>query len=447
MPVIEPRIPTSPVVRGLRVGSEPVPDGRSVRAWLERQARSHAERRVVLRHGEHRRDLSLDELGVAIDVEDTLARTEAVGHTGSILRRLRETARARRGEIDVPYAWTLDEGAALGAIERSADALRREPENARLDLAARRKVADVPGERLDAAATIAALRERLPPEGEVALLTQAIEAEVTLQDLEDIDVAKVLSSYETRFQPWKRGRSANVALAASLLNELVIRPAELVSFNERVGPRTLERGFQYAPEILGDELTIGVGGGTCQVSSTLHAAAVYGGMDIVQRKSHTRPSGYIVLGLDATVSYPRVDLAIRNAHRFPVVVHATVPERGLLRVELLGGQAVAKVDYKHGVSRVEQFTRRISVRRWLKNGRIIRHQKGTRGMDVFSYVTVHYLDGRTHAWKYYSGYRPTPEVFWVAPDYQRSALPELPKWAKGVEGELEQDGSDVYPTL
>jgi len=118
-----------------------------------------------------------------------------------------------------------------------------------------------------------------------------------------------------------------------------------------------------------------------------------------------------------------------------------------LRVELLGGEEVDDVKYSYGVSRIEGYTRRITVKSWLKDGRAFRKQKGTRGMDVFSNVVVRFRDGREVTKQYYSGYRATPEVYWVAPDYDRGELPELPRWAKGYEGELSADGSDVYATL
>src|SRR4030095_4865276 len=96
---------------------------------------------------------------------------------------------------------------------------------------------------------------------ELDLVTRLVPAKITAADLVDIDVHKMLSSFETHFAVWKTGRSQNIALAVKFLNGLVLRPGETVSFNERVGPRKLERGFQWAPEIVGDELTTGIGGG------------------------------------------------------------------------------------------------------------------------------------------------------------------------------------------
>ena len=96
----------------------------------------------------------------------------------------------------------------------------------------------------------------------------------------------------------------------------------MVSFNAIVGDRSEENGFQKSWEIFKGEMVEGVGGGTCQVASTFHAAAFFGGLDVLERLPHSRPSAYIPMGLDSTVVYPIVDLKLRNPHPFPVVVHA-----------------------------------------------------------------------------------------------------------------------------
>ena len=134
-----------------------------------------------------------------------------------------------------------------------------------------------------------------------------------------------------------------------------------------------------------------------------------------------------------------------NPFNFPIIVHAFIPEPGTLKVELLGGVMVKDVDYKYGISRIEEYVRRITIKSWMKN-RMFRKQKGTRGMDVHSYVKIFYEDGRVEEKTYFSGYRATPEVYWMSPDYDEDELPPLPAHAKGIEGRLDVDGSDVYPT-
>jgi hypothetical protein len=155
------------------------------------------------------------------------------------------------------------------------------------------------------------------------------------------------------------------------------------------------------------------------------------------------------MGLDATVSFPLVDLKIENTLPFPVMLHAYLPNPTTIRVEILGGDPVAKVEYGYGVGDTEDFVRRITVKSFLEPGRRIRQQKGSRGYDVTSFVRVLYNDGRTEQRHYFSGYRPAPEVFWVAPGYDEGLLPPLPEHAKGIEGRLsdlsEEREAELYP--
>jgi len=251
--------------------------------------------------------------------------------------------------------------------------------------------------------------------------------------LAQVDVSKVLSSFETSFGGTGRGRAVNIAKAAEYLNGLVIGPGQTISFNEVVGNRTTERGFVMAPVIRDDELEPGLGGGTCQVASTVHAAAVYAAMDVVQRRSHSRPSGYAPLGLDATVIYGEVDLKLKNPFATPLILHAFLPTPTKLRVEFLGRDPVAKVEHTYAVIRAHDFYRRVWTKPFLQPGKTLRRQKGKKGYDVVSVVKIAYPGGRVEEKRYFSGYRPVPEVFWVAPDADLAELPELPDGVERVE--------------
>lgn len=435
----QPHMPTGPVTAGVRIGGQLVPAGQGGQKLLAERERVLRERKLVFHHDGKQFEATFAEVGVTIQTKLLLNQARAVAHQGSLLKRLREARLARRGAVDIPLRYRLDREVARGYIARFKKAMAKKPVNARIDLAAHKKVPDQPGQALDIEASLDQLQASYLS-GRVSLAAKLVDAKVTLKDLAAIDVSKVLSQFETRYSIYKRGRSTNVELATKRLNGMVLRPGTSFSFNARVGPRTVDAGFKPAPEIVGDELSIGIGGGTCQVSSTLHAAALYGGLDIVSRKSHSRPSSYTKLGLDATVAYGAVDLRIRNPFPFPVVVHALIPKRGKVRVELLGGVAVKRVKYTYSVGHIEKYLRRVTPKKWLKPGRVIRKQKGTRGMDVHSFVTIEYNDGRVEKKQYYSGYRASPEVYWVAPGYSAAELPPLPDSARGIEGGWE----DLY---
>jgi vancomycin resistance protein YoaR len=251
--------------------------------------------------------------------------------------------------------------------------------------------------------------------------------------LDGIDVSSVLSSFDTSFKNKARARDVNIKTAAEYLNGTVLAPGQTLSFNKIVGPRTLERGFVDAPVIVEDELEPGVGGGVCQVASALHAAAVYGMLDIVQRRSHSRPSGYAPLGLDATVIWGEVDLKIRNPYDTPVMIHAFIPSQYVLRVELLGREPPGKVEHTYAVTEKYDFVRRVRTKPEYAPDQQKRRQRGIPGYDVVSAVRVTYADGRTERKSYKSKYWPVPEVYWVGPGFDVSQLPELPEGATGTE--------------
>ncbi len=193
----------------------------------------------------------------------------------------------------------------------------------------------------------------------------------------------VLATYDTRYKlrGRYRGRAHNVELAASKVDGTVIPPGGVFSFNDAVGARTRRAGFRVAPVINDGVLTDGMGGGVCQVASTLFAASYHAGLDIVEQRPHSRPSTYIELGMDATVVWPDVDLKIHNPYSFPIEVHATA-ERGQLSVELRGDHVPAEVQVSREVLSRASFGEREMADATLPVGARVVEQEGIRGARV-----------------------------------------------------------------
>lgn len=430
--------PASPLAEGLRIDERVIADSLSPAEFLARRDKALKTRIIRFQHGDQIFETTLGNVGLSIDIEATYDRAQRIAHEGSWYRRFREAERARKGLIDIPVVWTLQRDKAREYFEEIAKEIDRIPVDARLDLSNRRKIEDVPGIALDVERAIDALESaRHVDEEQIELPVRFIPAALTLIDLVNVDVEKVVSAFETTFHTWGSGagRAVNIRNAASKIDGTVLLPGQTFSFNDTVGPRTKERGFTLAPEIQGDEMMPGYGGGTCQVSSTLYAAALFGALEVVDRQSHSKPSSYVRLGLDATVSYPLVDLKIKNNLRFPIMIHAYSPKPTAIRVEILGGDPVASVEYHYGVSKSEGFMRRLVIKPHYEPGRRVLHQKGSVGMDVNSLVRIRWNDGRVEERRYFSGYRPFPEIYWIAPGLSSEELPPLPEKAKGVEGQ------------
>ena len=427
--------PGSPLVRGLTIDERRLPEARpSAAEWLWRRRDAARARTVRFQGTSQVFEATLESVGVDVDVEATMRQAERVGHEGTLLRRLRESEMARRGEVDIPLVWTIDQAKARDLLATYAPAVARAPRDAHVDLSRHIRYPDEDGLALDVDASVAELGKGTHQEDEtITLVTKYVRAKVTTEQLTKVDIERVLSAQETTFSlvGTGAGRAANIKRAASHLDGTVIEPGQVISFNDVVGPRTRDRGFALAPEILGDNLQMGYGGGTCQVSSTLHAAALYGALQIVHRQAHSRPSSYTAMGLDATVLYPVTDLKIRNILPVPLMVHAFLPKPTSVRIEILGGDPVAQVSYTYGVEKTEDFDRQVEVKDTLHAGTRVLHQKGLRGFDVTSVVLLRFLDGRQEERHYRSLYRPTPEIFLGRARIRRRRPSSI---AHGIEG-------------
>ena len=131
-----------------------------------------------------------------------------------------------------------------------------------------------------------------------------------------------IGQYVTYFNSNNKSRSHNISLAAKAIDNHVVFPNETFSFNQVVGKRTKDKGYKSAPIIVRGELSEGVGGGICQVSSTLFNAVDRAGLEIAERYSHSRRVPYVPPGRDATVSWYGPDFRFQNKYNQPVLIRA-----------------------------------------------------------------------------------------------------------------------------
>lgn len=120
------------------------------------------------------------------------------------------------------------------------------------------------------------------------------------------------------------GRVTNIRLSLAAINNTLVFPGEVFSFNEVVGERTPEKGYKPAPVIYGEAVADGVGGGICQTSTTLYNAVRRAELEIVERRMHSIAPSYIRHGMDATVAWPHTDFKFRNNSEYPIIVKGEI---------------------------------------------------------------------------------------------------------------------------
>lgn len=162
------------------------------------------------------------------------------------------------------------------------------------------------------------------------------QVKVTLEqpDVDYFDLAAelfndTLASCTTQFNSGLKGRTTNVKLAAQKINGVILNPGEVFSFNNTVGKRTAEAGFENATIYTSNGMEDGLGGGICQVSSTLYNATLYADLETVERRNHKYKVTYVKLGTDATVAWGSIDFRFKNSRNYPVKIEATVSGNSL----------------------------------------------------------------------------------------------------------------------
>ena len=455
-----PRMPDTGAAPGLKLGGAVLEAGAPIAPQLEARLNALRSRRVRLVLNDHAAlSTSLGELGVELDVAEQARRAHAVGRHGSWLTRVEERRAARLGAIDLPLYLKFDRARVARVLGNLKETTDQPGVDARFDLSrlGLMRPADgrdhapelqpivdhVSGDYLDIDASVERLLVGVTSGArDVQLVSTRIAPDLNREALTRLDSSQLVSEFSSRFS---RGgdadnRATNIETAAKRLDGVVLPPGELVSFNALVGARTLENGFRPGWEIFRGEMVRGIGGGTCQVSSTLHAASVYAGLDIAERAPHSRPSAYMPLGLDSTVAWPSVDLKIKNPWPFPLVVHAVVLGNEL-RVQLLGMTKPADVRWHTETLAILPFKRKVTESGWLSEGTVIKKQKGIRGYRLRRIRELTLADGTTRVEETIDVYPPTDEHFIVP---RGAALADvLPPPTEGSIEAREQAASEL----
>src|SRR5206468_7223045 len=155
-------------------------------------------------------------------------------------------------------------------------------------------------------------------------------------------ITRLVSAYTTEYGGVPN-RIHNVQLVARLLDDHLIAPGDQFSFNQATGARTADKGFLEAPVIINGELETGLGGGVCQVSTTVFNAAYEAGLDITARTNHALYISHYPQGRDATVDYPNVDLKFVNDTGHWLLLRTFVTDSSLT-VNLYGTPVDRKVE-------------------------------------------------------------------------------------------------------
>ncbi|HZK42779.1 MAG TPA: VanW family protein [Syntrophomonadaceae bacterium] len=150
---------------------------------------------------------------------------------------------------------------------------------------------------------------------------------IKLQPVHSSQSLKKINTVIGYYETWLTGsyqRYNNILLASQGINNTLLWPSDIFSFNEIVGPRTVERGYLPAPVILMGSIGTDYGGGVCQVSSTLYNAVLEANFKVLERHSHSKPVSYVPENKDATVSFGDQDFKFSNISKEPIIIKSGI---------------------------------------------------------------------------------------------------------------------------
>ena len=232
--------------------------------------------------------------------------------------------------IDIPTYTEYPDQINVQAIH---DDVYREMQNAYFTTEPRMVYAEVTGVDFNVGAVEQAISGN-PNVDEYAVELTFTRPEVTVNDLGMDPFPDLLGTYSTKYIN-NADRTTNLRLAANKINGKVIMPDESFSFNKVVGRRTAAAGYKNAAIFSDGQVTDGLGGGICQITSTLYNAVVFANMKITSRRNHMFVPSYVTGGRDATVVYGSTDFTFQNSRSYPIKLVATV-EGGRATVNVYG---------------------------------------------------------------------------------------------------------------
>jgi vancomycin resistance protein YoaR len=334
------------------------------------------------------------------------------------------------GDVELDVA--LDREQVIAFLEGIAQNLDRPARDAALDFdpATGKVVVLTPsqaGQKLEIEASADAITAALLGAGggeiavpmELTLPVTAVEPKVDSNKIDEMGIVELVSQGTTRFKGSSTERVHNIATGAEKFRGVVIPPGEEFSFNEHVGEITAANGFMEGLIIGAERTAVGVGGGICQVSTTVFRAAFNGGFPITERYAH----GYIVSwygdpGLDATIFTPSVDFRFRNdTGHFLLVKPEVDKEAGEITFYLYGTRPdrVVESDPPEITNQREPPPPLYEENAALAPGEIKQVDWAKDGMDVVVVRRIKYGDGQVTEQKFVSKYQPWQAIYQYGP--------------------------------
>ncbi|NSW91765.1 MAG: VanW family protein [Firmicutes bacterium] len=231
-----------------------------------------------------------------------------------------------------------------------------------------------------------------------------IEPEITTEKLHANLFRDVLATYKTYFSTdsqYNIDRNENLRLALECVNGIMLAPGDIFSFDKTLGERTEEKGYKSAKIFSGGKIIESIGGGICQVSSTLYNAVLRADLEVVERHNHSFVVSYIPAGLDAAVAYNVIDFKFKNSSRWPIKIEGKITNSNELIFTILGTNENPgkSLEFYTQVLKTTEFKTIYIDDPTMPEGKTVVKQEGINGYVVDTYKIVKQNGQETNRYK------------------------------------------------
>lgn len=236
---------------------------------------------------------------------------------------------------------------------------------------------------------VEAAKELLKEDKEEYIIKLTItKPKVTIDQIGSEAFPDQLATFTTRYDVSDRDRSTNLEIACQKINGKVVLVGETFSYNQTLGPRTTAAGYKNGKVYEGGEVVDGIGGGICQISSTLYNTVLMANLEIVERRNHQFVTSYLPAGRDATVVYGAIDFKFKNTRKFPVRIVASA-KNGIATVSMFGIKEENEYTFSFNTKTVASipFTTKYEEDGTLEEGTEKVKRKGVNGLKTETYIT------------------------------------------------------------
>lgn len=309
----------------------------------------YQNRAIVIHYEDTATRIEGKNIDLEIDIDATLDEVWNYGRRGSWWERAKKIKTGWKEGYPIALVIKYNETKVENVVEQWKEKINRPSRNAAINLWTGKIVSHELGYVLESDVLKSLLLEEFKKTNGngIILPVKVVYPKVTRENIVNAGMQEIVSSYTTTFNSEDRNRTDNIKLAALQTNGTILYPGTTFSFNEIVGPREKEYGFKEALEIVDGEFVPGVGGGVCQVSSTLYNAVLLANLKIIERYNHSKPLTYVPLGRDATVAYGALDFKFMNNTAEPLLIMAEVEDDKLV-VGIVGRRPLLeKIEIQH----------------------------------------------------------------------------------------------------